>query len=239
MTNINEQLRALYESKWRAISIPLWHIAYNDDPPEPTNPLLLHIDKEEEWQSADLRVMFFGQETNDWEGYGGSSTVENLLGVYDRFFNKGGCWEYSGSFWQGIRLFENMLDASYPGKRIRYVWNNITKVGKSEEKGRAPEYIYELELEHFHVIPDEVRILKPDIIVFFTGPYYADAIRDNFGDVVYTPLPPYTERQLARVSIPEIGLAIRTYHPNYLLRSGTREIYFNSIVKEINECKHV
>jgi hypothetical protein len=127
------------------------------------------------------------------------------------------------------------LNAKYPDKQIRYVWNNIVKIGKVREAGpgRPPKNIYDAERKFFHVIPDEVKILKPDIILFLTGPDYDDAIRDNFGETVYSPVPPYSERQLAKLSIPSIGFAFRTYHPNYLWRNDINS-YFNAIVENIN-----
>jgi hypothetical protein len=209
-----------------------WMDIFNGDAePGPTNPLLLRIDKEDEWLSADLRIMIFGQETNDWEKQPDKS-MEHLYGVYDRFFNKGECWSYGGAFWRGVSRFTDILAKKFPDRQTRYVWNNIVKVGKCEEKGRPPINIQEAEDEYFHVIPDEVKILKPNIILFLTGPKYDDAIRKNFGELEYAGIPPYTERQLAKISIPETDFAGRTYHPNYLWRNDINA-YFNAIVNEI------
>jgi hypothetical protein len=105
-------------------------------------------------------------------------------------------------------------------------------VGKCGEKGRPPRNIQEAEDEYFHVIPDEVKILNPNIILFLTGPDYDDAIRKNFGELEYAEIPPYTERQLAKVSIPKTEFACRTYHPNSLWRNDINA-YFNAIVNEI------
>jgi hypothetical protein len=235
MENINERLHALYAGKWGNIGEALQESA-NDDEIGPTNPLLLYIDNEKSWQNADLRIMVFGQETNDWEqGYHSDKNITLLCGTYDRFFNKGGCWSYGGQFWNGLNRFKNILSEKFPDKQIQYLWNNIIKIGKDGEKGRPPEYIYEQEREYFNVIPDEVDILQPNILLFFTGYTYDDAIHNNFGKVVYTPVHPFGDRQLARLSIParpEINCAFRTYHPNYLWRNNINS-YFNAIVNEI------
>ncbi|SIC23253.1 Uncharacterised protein [Mycobacteroides abscessus subsp. abscessus] len=57
-----------------------------------SNPLLLKINDEEQYQKADLKVMFLGQETNTWEGSLGSKSIEELLGTYSRFFGEGKCF---------------------------------------------------------------------------------------------------------------------------------------------------
>jgi hypothetical protein len=229
MDSINKQLQELYLSKWSDISETLIEIADGDPAPEPTNPLLIHINREKEWVKADVRVMIFGQETQDWEQAPGKS-IEHLCDVYHRFFNEN--HGKPSQFWNGFARFETILGAKYPDKKIRYVWNNIIKIGKEDAPGRPPQNIYNAERQFFHVIPDEVKILNPNIILFLTGPNYDDVIRDNFGEDIYSLVPPYSERQLAKVSIPAVDFAFRTYHPNWLWRNDI-DSYFNEIIKNI------
>jgi hypothetical protein len=229
MSNINEQLYNLYASKWDDISETLLEIHDGDHAPEPTNPLLLYIDKEEEWENADLRVMVFGQETKDWEKRPDKS-IAHLRNVYHHFFNE--CQGKNSPFWNGIVRFRAMLGAKYPNKRIHYVWNNIIKIGKETDAGPPPANIYAAEREWFHVIPDEVKILRPNVLLFFSGPNYDDAIRDNFGEVAYAAVPPYAEKQLAKITISDIDFAFRTYHPGYLMRNNIND-YLHTIVKEV------
>jgi hypothetical protein len=235
MESINERLYALYAEKWGAIGEALQE-SVDDDPVTPTNPLLLYVDNEEAWQRADLRVMVFGQETNDWENeYHPDKTIERLCGVYDRFFNKGECWSYGGHFWNGLSRLKKTLDEKLPSRQVQYLWNNIIKVGKAYESGRPPECIYGQERLHFGVIPEEVNILRPNVLLFFTGPNYDDAIRNSFGEVGYAPVPPFDARQLARLSVPAAptaDFAFRTYHPGYLFRDNI-DRYLDAIAQEI------
>ena len=124
-----------------------------------------------------------------------------------------------------------MISDKYPDKKIRYVWNDIVKIGKSEGKGLPPDYIYNVERDVFSVIKDEIKIIKPNFLLFFTGPYYDNKIEDNFGKVDFEPILPYNVRQLAKTKIAGIT-AIRTYHPNYLWRNDINS-YFDSIINEI------
>ena len=125
------------------------------------------------------------------------------------------------------------MQKKFPDKKIRLTWNNIVKIGKHGAKGFPPDYIYEIEREHFHVIPQELEILNPNVVLFLTGPNYDSIIKDNFGELKYEALPNSTERQLSRVTLKNVPFAYRTYHPNYLWRNDIDD-YFDTIIDDIN-----
>jgi hypothetical protein len=125
-----------------------------------------------------------------------------------------------------------MLEEKFPDKKIRYIWNNIVKIGKLNEKGRPSDYIYEIERKYFSVIKDELQIIKPNVILFFTGPYYESKITDNFGQLKYTALSPFSDIQLSKVELSGTKFAFRTYHPQYLFRNGI-DNFFKAIINEI------
>lgn len=66
--NAKDKLRELYSSKWEQLSSAMKPIVEgNNYSIKPTNPLLLWpCLGENEYDVADVRVMIFGQETNDW-----------------------------------------------------------------------------------------------------------------------------------------------------------------------------
>jgi hypothetical protein len=131
--------------------------------------------------------------------------------------------------------FMNLLKNKFPTKEIYPIYNNIIKIGKMEEKGRPSLDILHLENKYLNVIKDELNILKPDIIIFFTGPNYDDQIELKLGDVIDNKfsIPDFSTRQLCRVNLKENCIAFRCYHPNFLYRNNIRD-YFDSILKEIN-----
>lgn len=235
-TNINQQLFNLYAEKWSNLS-HTFNFLINDDNATsiPTTPLMLYVD-EDKFENSDIKIMFFGQETNGWIEnencyYNGNDVgVKYLMDSYNDFFYNGTCWKHGGQFWNGIKLFQKKISEKFQNKRIHYTWNNIIKIGKAEGPGRPPLNIYEIERSNFSVIQDELKIIKPDIIIFFTGPYYDRNIADCFGNMDYIALPPYSKRQLSKINILGIKTSIRTYHPNYLWRNNINN-YFSAILK--------
>ncbi|WP_123956632.1 hypothetical protein [Chryseobacterium mucoviscidosis] len=112
---MNENLKKLYEDNWSIFSQKLIGII-NDEGKEnkPTNPLLLFVD-EKKYKNADIKIMIFGQETNDWEG--DFQNNPNLsLETYNDFYNSNDCFGYAGQFWNGYNRFLTLLSNKYPNK---------------------------------------------------------------------------------------------------------------------------
>ncbi|UXE67162.1 MAG: hypothetical protein KA713_00730 [Chryseotalea sp. WA131a] len=230
---MNDKLFELYSSKWHNLCSAVKQINDEDGLEiKPANPLLLQVDKEEDFVMADIRVVIYGQETNGWYG-DFIADINPILDCYDKFFNRGECWSYGGQFWLGFSKFWKMLEAKYPEKKIRFIWNNIVKIGKSGDKGFPPDYIYEIERNYFSVVNDELQILKPNLVLFFSGPNYDSIVKDNFGQIKYEALAPYSERWLSQLQIPNVDFAFRTYHPNFLWRNDI-ESFFRTIIDRTN-----
>ncbi|WP_343665231.1 hypothetical protein [Chryseobacterium mucoviscidosis] len=230
---MNENLKKLYEDNWSIFSQKLIGII-NDEGKEnkPTNPLLLFVD-EKKYKNADIKIMIFGQETNDWEG--DFQNNPNLsLETYNDFYNSNDCFGYAGQFWNGYNRFLTLLSNKYPNKSIASVWNNVIKVGNSgRNKNYPPEYIYNIEKEYFNVISDEINILNPDAIIFFSGPNYDNEIRNSLRDISFQQLSEkFSERALAKLNYANRPNLFRTYHPNYLWRNNIND-FFEEIIKDI------
>lgn len=235
--DMHEQLRKLYESHWPALCNALRPIVNNSEYSiKPSNPLLLFPGMTDyEYDNADIRVMIFGQENNDWGGVFNSEApvedeVERILEVYNSFYNVE--FNYVSQFWNGYKLFMRMLNAKYPNKTIKYAWNNIVKIGKAFEMHLPPAYIYEEELKHFNIVKNEIEILKPHVILFLTGPYYDGKIMDKLPEAKIIPF----ADNIMKVEIPNVDFAYRTYHPKntYFKGKGYTESLYEQIIKDIN-----
>ena len=100
---MNENLLKLYLAKWDKLCSAMHPILLNKTLElKPTCPLLIYIGNEEEYKSAVIRLMIFGQETNSWysEFHDG---IQQILDNYNNFFNEGACWNYGGQFWNGVK----------------------------------------------------------------------------------------------------------------------------------------
>jgi hypothetical protein len=199
-----------------------------------TNPLLLKtFDK---YENADVRIMIYGQETNGWDAFGEST--KDLIKKYEDCFN-GGNPRWNTSFWKTTKELIKSLKEKNPNTKIEYLWNNIDKIGKYEEKGFVPHYNTfneKIFRPYFHpVLRQELAILQPNYIIFFTGPDYDSVIDDVFSIPRRSSLKGAPCRELCEIDIPNIRKAYRTYHPGYLRRSGKEASYLKTIVEGISK----
>jgi hypothetical protein len=214
--SLNNRLLQLYKRYWDEMICSL-------KDKELGNPLLLSIKDEDKFQNADIKIMFFGQETNSWEGELGSKTIDELLKTYSNFLES----NYDGHFWNAVRDYVSAIKEMNPNKSVEYVWNNIIKVGKDKDKGAPNDKIIELQKDVFPVINEEIQIIKPNFIIFFTGPYYDQYIKNEWNEAEINEIYNFNVRQLALVNDQSLPIkTYRTYHPNYLYRQG-KQVFLN------------
>lgn len=227
---MNKALRELYSKHWENLSNGL--SALNDkleEGEQASNPLLIQLPDEEVYQSADIRLMVFGQETNNWHREF-QPDMEKTLNWYSEFIvarrHKG-----KGTFWNGARRFKKQLETECPGKQVELVWNNVFKIGKTK-KGKPGPLIRRIEELEFNVIEKEIDILKPNLIVFLSGPYYDRHLKKKVSleENIWIDDDPY----FGKVVFYSVGngiQAVRTYHPTYLRRSKQEKEIFDYIIE--------
>jgi hypothetical protein len=240
----NILLENLYKSKWEEISDTL--LSFNEEEPEDTenlatHPLLIKID--EEYEKADLKIMFFGQETNLWCGefnqgiFGYDIEIEDILGIYQDFYLNKGYESYGKPFWNYIKKLKSHSSTN-DLQKIGFVWNNVLKIGKVEV-GKPQQGLLNKTLEHFDIIPQEIEILKPNVILFFCGHGYDNFIRERVGDFSVESIGKFDVQELCKLTFIKtpVKFALRTYHPSYLQRlpEEKRNNIFNAIINILKE----
>ncbi len=242
MKTLTEQLADLYQPKWEALKQQLDAKDKMVQAPFMLGVALEHNNQggykdESWWTDADLKVMVFGQEPLYWPvpklDDGKPAQSDDFVEQYQRFYSDnymdGLCFltdtDYHltknkffktgfNGIMSGIKDF--VLDKLYPNKKVAYLWNNISKLSKGGRDGVQTD-IHKLEREYFHVIPQEIEILRPDILVFLTGPGqndYYNYIAENFTvKGAPQPLGEYDVKAVAKLDIEEAKLAYKTYHP--------------------------
>lgn len=217
----------------------------------------------EEWYTkADLKIMFFGREPNWWKRYneeGETIDVGDLTAVYEDFLDDNYNAEEGYFFHEGISSGNRFLRLGvngimygvreilkdYPNKRVSMIWNEISKLSKRKGNGgeAVGQNIHNIERKYFPVISEEVKITKPDIIIFLTGAEdskYNAYIRENFniiGDPIA--LSNLSTNDVEKLQIEGIKLSYITHHPGYSPKGeSTNDFhwrFYNAILADIKE----
>lgn len=172
------------------------------------------------YQNQNTKILIVGQETNGW-GYF-SDNVKEGMKLYEKF-NLGENYR-SSPFWNVTRKVERALT----GEEFSCAWTNLNKF---DFGGKSPQG------EHKKVISDvddlliqEIDLLDPDIVLFFTGPNFDNRIRNIFPEISYNEVEKFTERELALLKHPKLPAnSYRTYHPRYLRQSRIEENFIKFV----------
>ncbi len=202
-------------------------------------PLLVY--PHERWASSGLRLLVVGQETLRWQyeplESGGTGSAIRTFGDFSAAANGvSAMWDLyrwyglgrrypklNSPFWRGFRALDSAVNAE-PDSAL---WTNLFKVNVN---GSVMENCSRAEIAKLHkaqqgLLQHEIAVLKPDAVVFFTGPRYDSAIKAEFDGVEFQlmeglPGPTMPPSRLAWVRAPGLpAKTVRSYHPEYLQRS--------------------
>lgn len=261
--SLNDKLVNLYGPKIPGLYSAVKSLFGNPDAIKPALPLLIELNDDESYENADLRVMIFGRETNNWNDQKhrkqfpfytynfdlvtsddvlmeimgkhieGEKEYHGLGDLYhDYVFEKddNGKRVNKTPFTRRSDQFIDLLKTKFPHQKIEYLWNNLSKIGRGGKDfgqccGKPTPEIRDIERRYFNVIMDEVNILKPHIIIFLTGFYADNDIKEKFGlsDDSFHPIK--DGLFLDRIDIPGVKYAARTIHPS---TPGQRREYFDT-----------
>jgi hypothetical protein len=176
------------------------------------------------WNSP-LKVVFVGQETHGWCS---DLSICLQMGHYRRFnlgANSARGKKYSSPFWQVIRKFEKALT----GDTYNCAWLNLNRW---DENRRAPSYENQQILAELDfILLEELRLLAPDLVIFFTGPSPAYDYRiTSLLQAQAVPFGSLSERRLREFESSLLNARVfGTYHPNYLQRSRLADEVINAV----------
>lgn len=171
--------------------------------------------------SQSTRLVFVGQQTNRW--CTGLNGLDEILKVYEEFdFGR----HYNASpFWNVIRKFERAFSVS----PYSSVWTNINRF---DERGNRPNRTLETDLEVFdNLIVEELRLLKPDILIYFTGPSFDSRIQRIFPDSEFSVVDDLPLSLLSKITNKNLPKSTyRTHHPKSLRIRGFETNVIRKIV---------
>ena len=173
------------------------------------------------WHSMP-KIAFVGQQTHSWSG---ERRISEQMSVYSKF-NLGETYR-SSPFWNVIRKLENALI----GRNYSSAWLNLNRY---DEGGGRPSWDNQRILSELDfLLFEELKLLDPDVVIFFTGPHYDERVTSLF-QATQLPINGFPTRQLCGIQTSILtGLIFRTYHPNYLRLSGLEEKVIHAIRGEV------
>ena len=226
---LQEQLNSLYQDTWVKLNAVL--------PKDRgiSNPLFIQVP--EAYETAQLKLVVIGQQTNGWEYHLGDrerlTTPEKLIECYRNF--KLGENYIKSPFWWASHELQHKLAPSVPP--FGFVWSNLFICDQNKH---TPEDAIADKLRGMSILKDELRILKPDAAVFFTGwRLYDYTIKKLFPEIIITPADGGDGKLLSQLSLPGStlpSLSFRTYHPKYL-RLRNKMCVLDTIADKIKNSK--
>lgn len=214
---MNNQLLSLYENHWDSVvnDVLLPSVEANH---QPAFPYL--ICPSQKYVEAKKKIMICGQETQGW-GRNDFPIIRDVTPIdlqhlYDGFVNRE---DHNGQLVRPGRpsSYWNFIGEIMSGcPNAGFVFQNVVKVGKILKPG-CDNFVYDLLKQKFLVWHEEIKILKPDCIIFLTGYSYDSKIREIVGDFDAEKVAE-TNGKLDKLIFRngDIPIAYRTYHPRYL-----------------------
>ena len=245
---LEKDLQVAYSQDWESLGIVM-----NEINADIQTPFLLSVargegDEADEswWTEADIRVMFFGKEANQWRNEDTDDPLESVeaaMALYKNFYSVHYNYDAqvghfytenmkSSFFRDGVNGIMSELGVRFPGKKIACLTNNISKLSTSEGKPVSTG-LHDIEMEELRVIVKEIRILKPNILIFFTGPgnnKYFRYIKQHFLVFNQEKLGDVEERDAVRLILNNDRLAYKTHHPQ---GHKNRWEHYNAILDDI------
>lgn len=214
------RLRALYDRLWPGLVAKLSGFPKTR---EVSFPLLVDVDATNYFRTSS-RLVVVGQQTGGWVGFSAQVTeadaFERCLQGYAKFAlgrNPGGASFLGTPFWTASHELYRRIEPS--GPEGGFVWTDLLRV--DEHYGRPSPDVEGAVLGSFNVFGEEMSILRPAAVVFFTGPDYDEVLRRTLPGVEFSGVSGNHADAILRLkhlALPP--LSFRTYHPKYLRLSG-------------------
>jgi hypothetical protein len=172
-----------------------------------------------EYLGARTRVMFIGQETRGWLGrlsdyYNSTHGMDAVLDRYKAFIRT---TSKAGAFVQTLRSVENRLAGGLVGA-VAYA--NLIKMDwkrKSTDSRRSIEHSAHLRDLSVRLLQAEIKLLRPHVIIFATGPAYDALVKRVLPDLQTIKV--HVPRQLWEFEAAG-ALCMRVQHPQTRVQSA-------------------
>jgi len=203
-------LRQLYESVWPRLTAMF--------PKDEGVSLPLFIRIPDAYDSPNTRkLMIVGRETGRKWPLLSTVRVKDPVGYCQKLHHDVVTWPKSpGDFHRAARKLQRLLNPDVPPNW--FIWANLFPCAQRE---RRPTETVAKGLLKLRLLPQEVKILDPTAVVFFTGQLYDDVLKTLFPGATYHPCAGVDPPLLCRVQHPKLPQdSFRTDHPGSLRWNG-------------------
>jgi hypothetical protein len=190
-----------------------------------TGPFLI-APSEKYWNSEPIRLAVVGREAREWKTDASVRVQMNRYSEFNVGESRGSGKEYSSPFWQVIRKFEMALT----GEPYNCAWLNLNRW---DENGHVPSPANQQILSELDfLLLEELRLLRPDLVMFFTGPSPAyDQRITSLVQAQAVPFSSFPEHELCELKSPLLNCRIfRTFNVDHL--EGSRRA--DEVVKAVS-----
>ncbi|WP_460981406.1 hypothetical protein [Spirosoma fluminis] len=193
---------------------------------------------------AGILPVKIGWYTAGKDQYDPRDEASELMSYYGQTTNAG--VHYNSPFWWFREAFSQAIGVGQDDFMKATLWTNLSKidVGKTTPKGKEAWKLFQLFIQ---LLIEEIRIVKPDIVLIMTKDGLYNWHLDNYRWVSNKPFSSYDEpdeitrepildKQIQRLIVPGI-LPYHTYqicHPNALRRQGNYTERADVLIKELS-----
>jgi len=181
---------------------------------------------------AELKILYVGKENNGWmnreerkkyglnEDYSDTNVFLNASLELYKDFNLGR--KYRRSFYTFLdMLFEEIRKRN---SKTGILWSNLIRVDCVDRNNLYESYELKKKvilLDGNKILREEISILKPDVVIFVTGPSYDDFLRESFPGISLLQVGNFGLNEVCRLEHDELPkTSLRIYHPGYHNRLG-------------------
>ena len=223
--DLNTRLTEIYGKYWTSLQDVRSELKTNHK--NISDPLLINISPN--YELATVKLFVIGQQTGGWSiNQEADDPIAALMNKYKRFSFGDSRHLMHTPFWQACHEINRRLNPSE--LTCGFVWGNLVKI--DQNKRRPPKDVERCICETFPVLPMEIEITNPDVVIFFTGPYYDDRLKITFDGATFEPVKGYEIKMLARVVHKSLPYrSFRTYHPKYLRLKKQLNTIIDAVVR--------
>ena len=182
------------------------------------------------------KILIVGQETNGWvfKENAKESMLFTLGFLYSPQHNDKPSFTFPFEFCKSINNYN--YDENYI--KTYFAWVSLRKFAYNENHGESlNKEAQDIIDSEFNILEEEIRIIKPEIVLFLTGPTdkYEKLLQNELNGIKYNEIKNsnYTKRKFARLehkSLPKNSF--RIYNTSYLVRNKLQNEYLQELVKE-------